>query len=252
MIVFLLLLPLLQAEAQLPDADQIISKCRDLTLTRSMDATISLLITEKNGSTRKRSFSLLSKSYPDGTEKRLIRFLEPPDVRGTSMLIVDNEKSDDEMWIYLPALKRTRRIVSSDKGKSYMSSEFSNSDMSSPPISDFNNHHLANSGENNMWVIESIPVNQDKADEYGYSKKITFISVDKSEIRKIEFYNFDNQLFKTLEVKAIQPEKDGKYLISDMVAINHSNGRSSEIRFDKINMEKDISDSYFSVRNLEN
>ena len=53
------------------------------------------------------------------------------------MLIIDNKNIADEMWIYLPALKKTRRIVSSEKGKSFMSSEFSNADMSSPTLSDF-------------------------------------------------------------------------------------------------------------------
>ena len=50
---------------------------------------------------------MTTKSFPDGLEKRFIRFIEPADVRGTSMLIVDNKNSADEMWIYLPALKKT-------------------------------------------------------------------------------------------------------------------------------------------------
>ena len=133
-----------------------------------------------------------------------------------------------------------------------MSSEFSNADMSSPPLSDFNSHHLANSGENNMWIIESVPVNEDKADEYGYSKKITYISVDKTEIKKIEFYNFNDQLFKILEVKSIQAEDNGRYTISDMLATNLISGRSSEIKFNKTMMNANISDSYFTIRNMEN
>ena len=251
MIVFLLLLPLLQAKPQQPDADEIISKSRELTLTRSMSASVSLVITERNGSTRKRTISLLSKSYPDGSEKRLIRFLEPPDVRGTSMLIVDNEKTDDEMWIYLPALKRTRRIVSSDKGKSYMSSEFTNSDMSSPPPSDFINRHLDSSGENGLWIIESTPVSEDKSDEYGYSRKVSYISSDSFQIEKMEFYDFDNKLFKMIVIKAVQPGQDGKYIIKDMVATNLSNGRSSEINMDNVNFDTAVDDASFTVQNLD-
>jgi hypothetical protein len=248
----LLLLPLLQAAGQQPEADIIMNKARDLTLSNSLSATISLLITEKNGSTRTRTFSMLTKSYPDGTDKRFLRFLSPADISGTSMLIIDNKNTPDEMWIYLPALRKTRRIVSSEKGRSFMSSEFSNADMSSPPLSDFNSHHLANSGENNMWIIESVPVNEDKADEYGYSKKITYISVDKTEIKKIEFYNFNDQLFKILEVKSIQAEDNGRYTISDMLATNLISGRSSEIKFNKTMMNANISDSYFTIRNMEN
>jgi hypothetical protein len=251
MILFLLLLPLLPAEPQLPDADQILSKSRDLTISQSMSATVSLLITDKNGSTRKRTISLLSKSYSDGAEKRLIKFTEPADVRGTTMLIIDNEKADDEMWIYMPALKRTRRIVSSDKGKSYMSSEFTNADMSSPSPADFRNSHLPNSGTNKLWIIESIPINEEKEDEYGFSRKVSYISEDNWQLKKMEFYNFDSQLFKIIEVRSVQPGKDGKYIIKDMVATNLLNGRSSEIAMDNVNLDVPVADSYFSVQNLE-
>ena len=239
------------APAQQPDAAEIMNKSRELTLTGSLSATVSLTITEKNSSVRNRTISMQTKSYQDGVEKRLVRFVEPADVKGTSMLIFDNKNIADEMWIYLPALKKTRRIVSSEKGKSFMSSEFSNADMSSPSLSDFINRHLQNSGENNHWIIESIPENDDKADEYGYTKKISYISIDKHVVKKMEFYNFDNQLFKIIEIKAVQPGANGRYLISDMAAKNLINGRSSEIKFGNIKMDAGIDDSVFTLQNLE-
>ena len=226
------------------------NKSRDLTLTGTFSATVYLTITEKNNSVRNRTISMQTKSFQDGTEKRLIRFVEPADVRGTSMLIFDNKNTADDMWIYLPALKKTRRDVSSEKGKSFMSSEFSNADMSSPTLSDFNNRHLPNSGENNIWIIESIPVNDDKADEYGYSKKISYISSDNI-VRKMEFFNFDNKLFKLIEIKAVQPGANGRYLVSDMTAQNIISGRSSEIKFGNIKMDALIDDSVFTLQNLE-
>jgi hypothetical protein len=244
-------MPLLQVSAQQPDATGILSSSRDLTITRSMSAKISLTITEKNGSTRNRSISMVTKSYPDGTEKRLIKFIEPADVRGTSMLITDNKTSSDEMWIHLPALNKTRRIVSSEKGKSFMSSEFSNADMSSPTLADFNNKHLKNSGENNTWVIESTPVNADKADEYGYSKKVSYISKDNLVVKKIEFYNFDNQIYKVMEIKAVQSAGDGKYIVEDMEARNLITNRTSEIKMENIISNVKVDDSFFSVENLE-
>jgi len=251
MILSVLLLPLLQAVAQLPDATQIMNKSRDLTLTGSMSSNISLTIIEKNGSIRKRTISISTKSFPDGSEKRMIKFIEPADVRGTSLLVVDNKSLADEMWIYLPALKKTRRIVSSEKGKSFMSSEFSNSDMSSPALSDYTYKHLAASGENKLWIIESIPVNSEKADEYGYAKKISYFSSETWQLQKMEFYNYDNQLFKIIEVNGIQPLAEGKYIITYMAAKNLINGRSSVILLDKIVTDTKIEDTVFSLQNLE-
>jgi hypothetical protein len=216
-----------------------------------MSATINLSITEKNGASRNRTISMTSKSFQDGLEKRFIKFLEPADVRGTSMLVVDNKNIADEMWIYLPALKKTRRIVSSEKGKSFMSSEFSNADMSSPPLADFENRHLTGSGTDNQWIIESVPIDEDKADEYGYSKKISYVSMDKYQVKKMEFYNFDDELFKIIEIKSIQPMADGKYMIKNMIASNLVTSRKSEILFSKIDEQIKVDDTFFTVQNLE-
>jgi hypothetical protein len=246
-----LLLPLLQLAAQQPDAVQIMSKARDLSIAGSLRANVSLTITEKGGATRNRTISMATKSYSDGLEKRLIRFIEPADVRGTAMLIVDNEKTADEMWIYLPALKKIRRIVSSEKGKSFMSSEFSNADISSPTVSDFIHRHLENSGINNTWIIESIPVSDDKADDYGYSRKVSYISRDKSQVQKMEFYNFDNELFKVIEIRSVMTLPGGKYLVKDMLASNILTNRKSELLFSNISEGSKIEDTYFSLQNLE-
>jgi hypothetical protein len=227
------------------------NKSRDLSITGSFSANINLTITEKSGSMRNRVISMTSKSYPDGLEKRFIRFIEPADIRGTSMLVFDNKNIADEMWIYLPALKKTRRIVTSEKGKSFMSSEFSNADMASPSVSDFIHRHLDNSGANNLWIIESTPVNEVKADEYGYSKKISYVSTKNNQVQKMEYYNFDNDLFKVIEIKSIFPLTDGKFMVKDMVASNLATSRKSQILFTNINEGIKIEDSYFTVQNLE-
>jgi hypothetical protein len=241
----------LQAAAQQPDASQIMNKSRDQSITGSLNATVVLTITEKGGSTRNRTISMMTKSYADGLEKRIIRFIEPADVRGTSMLVFDNKNTSDDMWIYLPALKKTRRIVTSEKGKSFMSSEFTNADMSSPSVSDFTYKHLEKSGTNNQWIIESIPVNNDKADEYGFSKKISYITIDKNQVLKMEFYNFDKELFKVIEIKSIFPLSDGKFMVKNMVATNLNTNRKSEILFSNINEGVKIDDSNFTIQNLE-
>jgi hypothetical protein len=250
-ILLMLLVPHLQAVLQLPDATAIMVRTRDMTMTGSIKSTISLIITEKGGMTRKRTISMVTKSYTDGSEKRMIKFLQPPDVRGTALLIIDNKNTADEMWIYLPALKRTRRIVSSENGKSFMNSEFSNSDMTSPSLTDFAYKHLQGSGENKEWIIESRPVNSELADDYGYSRKVSYINSDNWQIKKMEFYNFDNQLFKTIIINNTLSLKDGKYIVQDMTAKNLISGRSSEIIMDNISTDALIKDSVFSLQNLE-
>jgi len=237
--------------AQQSDPVQLMEKSRDLTMSGNIQSTVTLTISEKNGSVRTRKLNMITKSYDDGTIKRMVKFLDPADVRGTAMLIVDNKNAQDDMWIYLPALKKTRRIVSTEKGKSFMSSEFSNADMSSGSNADFKIRHMPESGKNDTWVIENVPVSEDKADEYGYSRKITFLDKSSLKTKKIDFYNFDGVLFKTIEIVSTQPleEKEG-YVMTDMVAINYINGRSSRVKFDKVNTSASIPDNTFIAENL--
>jgi len=226
-------------------------RSRDLTMTGSLKSTMTLTIVEKNGSTRLRTIDMLSKSY-GGTEKRLVRFVDPAEVRGTALLIVDNDKSPDDMWIYLPALKRTRRIVSTEKGRSFMSSEFTNADMSSAPLSDFKISHMPDSGENGIWVIESKTISPEKEDEYGYSRKLTYLDINDLKIRKIVFFNDKNVQTRVIEILATQPtDNKGSYLMTKMSVRNFINGRSSEIKYDNINVSVVIPDGTFTPENLE-
>lgn len=233
-----------------PDPVQLMEKGRDLTMIAALKSTMTLTIYEKNGATRVRTISMVSKTT-GGTEKRLVRFVEPADVRGTAMLIVDNENTQDEMWIYLPALKKTRRIVSTEKGKSFMSSEFSNADMTTAALSDFKISHMPLSGSGDSWIIESKPVTEEKAEEYGYGRKVTYLGKKDLKISKIEYYNFDNTLYRTIEILASRPVGGGEgYIMTEMVATNLLNGRSSRIVYNDVNTTEVIPENTFEVGNL--
>jgi hypothetical protein len=242
---------LVAASLQVPAAEEVMNKSRELSLVSSMSATIELIIKEKNGTMRKRTISILTASDTEGQEKRLVKFLEPAEVRGTSMLIIDNKKEADDMWIYLPALKKTRRIVASEKGRSFMNSEFSNSDMSSPPLSDFVSRHAENSGNDDQWIIESIPSGEDKIGEYGFSRKLTYISRQTFQVSKIVFYNSGNEVFKEIDVLDKHQLQGGKYIISAMKVRNLENGRSSEISFSNIKTGISTDKSWFTIQALE-
>ena len=104
-----------------------------------------------------------------------MRFLSPEDVKGTGLLTFDYKKKDDDIWLFMPALRKTRRIISTEKAKNFMGSEFSYSDMSPPVLDDFNYKRLADEkcGEEDCWKVEMIPANEKAAEENGFSKKAT-------------------------------------------------------------------------------
>lgn len=240
------------ASAQTKDASSILERSRELTIADAMEATITLTITDRNGATRVRTNTMVSKKYPDGTEKRLIRFVSPAEVQGTAILLHDYAESQDDMWIYLPALKRVRRIVSSEKGKSFMGSEFTNADISSPPSSDFTNKHLAGSGTNGQYVIESSPADASLITQYGYAKRISYFLKESLHLRKMEFFDRNGVHFKTIEVLATEPiGSKGNYMVSEMKAVNHQTGRSSSMKMENISTSVKPADSLFDAQNLD-
>jgi len=236
------------------DTEGIMAKSRNAVKVGSYEATLTLIIRDAKGNVRTRSCTMASKAYPDGTEKRIVKFTGPVDVKGTGTLIFDYKDKDDDMWIYLPSLRQTRRVVTSEKGKSYMGSEFSNSDMTAPTASDFIYKLIGNTNINNMecWQIESTPKSAELIDSYGYAKSNVYVSKTDYIVLKTDYFDSTGKLFKTVsttDYKLID-EVNSKYMVTKMEAINHENNRSSTIVLENV-VTRETDDQYFTVSWLE-
>ena len=248
-----LLLPLLPAAAQQPGAVEIMNLSRELSMASSLSATLRLTITEKSGSERNRTISMTTKSFADGLEKRLVRFMEPADVRGTAMLIVDNRNSADEMWIYLPALKKTRRIVSSEKGKSFMSSEFTNADMSRPNLDDFTYTLLGEETINGKicWKVEALTKSREMESEYGFKRRVSYIEKSTYLIQKSELYDRTDKLNKVMTLGDYRKQSNGLYFSYQMEMKNVQSNRRSEMKVKSFQLGSKLNENSFAVSSLE-
>ncbi len=236
-------------------AFNIMQNAREKTKLSGFETISTLIIRDAKQRERVRKTAMASKGYPGNIEKRIIRFIEPADVKGMGMLIVDNDDQDDDMWVYIPANRQSRRIVSSEKSKSFMGSEFSNADMSAPNLHDFHYQLLVDDMINNQvcWKIEIRPINTKKEDEYGFLRKITWINKADNMMIKSEYYDFDNELHKTLNVLAYK-EMDPinhKFIITNMKINNLQNGRSSDMIMNQVQLNQQVPDKYFTVAYLE-
>jgi hydrophobe/amphiphile efflux-3 (HAE3) family protein len=238
------------------EAREIMEKARETSKLKGIEAVSTLRIYDSKGRERVRQTSMASREFNNGaTEKRIIRFLSPAEVKGTGMLIYDHRDQNDDMWIYMPALRKTRRIVSSEKSKSFMGSEFSNADMSAPNPDDFTFELLRSeqAGGTDCWVIESVPVNEDVMDEMGFDRKLTWIGKKDYMVRKAEYFNEDDELFKSLKadnIKAVDPEGK-KFMAMRMEMVNRLNGRRSVLIIDKIQYNPQVREEYFTLSFLE-
>lgn len=237
-------------------ADEIMVRSRDSQTLSGSEYVGTLIIRDKKGRERVRKIAAASRRYEeDKVDKRVIRFLTPADVKGTAMLIFDHDDKNDDMWIYLPALRKTRRIVSSDKGKSFMGSEFSNADMAAENTEDFR-YTLAGAGEiegEPCWKIEVVPIDEDIADENGFSRKVIWISKNDYVLRHALFYDYYGDLLKEQINRNILlvDSLNMKYRPGEMTMENIRNGRKSIMRMDKVIYNPNVKDEYFTTRYLE-
>ncbi len=238
------------------DAKQIMQKSQDARTLDGSEAVASLTINDGKGNQRVRKFSNASKREPaKRLEKTIMRFLDPADVKGTGILTFDYENKDDDMWLYMPAIRKVRRIVSSEKTKSFMGSEFTNADITKPNIEEYTYKLLGSETIENTecFKIEIVPATKEIATSYGYSKKIAWVGKTDYVDRRSEYYDLDGKLLKVITAKSIKllDKKNKKYQTLDVFIENMQNGRSSRFLIDNIVFNPNVKEEYFTTDYLQ-
>jgi hypothetical protein len=173
----------------------------------SMISSEKMTLIDKNGNQRVRKLKSFSKDF-DMTTRRILFFIEPADVYNTAFLTFDYEQAqkDDDQWLYLPALKKVRRIASSDKSSSFMGSDFSYGDMTKPELTKFDFKLIREEvvDEKLCWLIECKPRSQEVIDEYGYSKSIVLVRKDNHVILRSVFWLKKSKKVKYMQVKKLE------------------------------------------------
>ncbi len=234
------------------DARQIAERASDAIDVDAMEMSATLRIYDHRGNVRERELAVASRNF-DNVHKTLMRFLSPPDVRGTAMLIYDYDDKGDDMWIYMPSLRRTRRIVSSEKGSSFMGSEFSNADMSTPNLEDFNYKLLGEETINgkNCWIVESTAKTPEIAEENGFNKQIAYIEKGTYLTHKVKYYDFHDELHKIMTISDYRKQPDGNYFAFKMEMKNVQNDRKSVYVVDQFQLGSELQERDFSTTALE-
>ena len=215
-----------------------------------------LTIKDGKGNVRERKFSSATKNFPkENMKKSIMRFISPADVKGTGFLTFDYDKKDDDMWLYMPALRKTRRIVSSEKGKSFMGSEFTNSDINMPNLDEYKLHLLGTAEHDGVecWKVEMLPVSDDIAEDYGYSKLVHWVGKDDYVTHHTTYYDLDGELLKELSASNVKliDKTNNKNMPLLIEIANKQNNRSSIFTVDKIVFNPEVKDEYFTTSYLE-
>jgi hypothetical protein len=217
-----------------------------------MEMTSTIRIEDGKGNVRIRQINTISVKFGECT-KRMIRFLAPAEVKGTALLIYDFDNQSDNIWIYMPALRKVRRILSSEKGKNFMGSEFTNADMTQPNADDY---IYTDTGSKTIdgkicRMIEAKCKNNEIMQENNFSKKISYIDKSENLCYRVDFYDLNGQLYKIQYISNYQKQNNGKFFALKMVMENVKNGRKSILITDKIQTGSTFRENFFSPGNLE-
>jgi outer membrane lipoprotein-sorting protein len=230
-----------------------------VAVTRKLDGSesvIKMTLVDEKGGKREREITSATKLFDAGkTEKRVFRFLSPAEVQGTGFLIFDYEAKADDAWIYLPAMRKTRRILSSQGAQSFMGSEFSYADFNTPALDDYNYTLVKEEsvGGEPCYVVDAVPKSKETATADGYSKRTYWVSKSKFVPLKVLHYGVDGKLLKELiasDVKLLDAKKK-RYRSLKNEMINKQNGRRSIFEFTKMSFAPGTKDEYFTPTYIE-
>ena len=215
-----------------------------------------MILIDKSGNQRVRKLRTFGRDVGKD-EQSILFFLTPADVEDTGFLTYDYDdpERDDDQWLYLPALSRTKRIASSDKSGAFMGSDFSYADMADRPISDYEYTLL---GEDEVdghpvWQIQSVPTTEREKDETGYEKAIQFVRKDNFVVVRGVYFVKKGKRLKYFDVKKLE-QIDGIWVATEMTmttkkgkrTLHRTVLRSSDVRFGQ-----DLPEDMFTVRQLE-
>ena len=235
---------------EIAEKNFLVSKVMDST----SDATFTLI--NKSGQERVRKTFGTSKLQANGVDNmRMTRFLSPTDVKGTVSLLVENSNKDDDIWIYLPALKKVRRLVSSNKKDSFVGTDFSYGDVIGHKPAEWNHKILKDDTCDGKpcWVTESVPKNDDVKANSGYSRRTSWVLKENFVAVKAEFYDEGGQLSKTSKFSDIQlvDKERNKWQPMRLEATNIQSGHKTVIQFENFKANQNVKEDFFTTRYME-
>jgi outer membrane lipoprotein-sorting protein len=214
-----------------------------------------VLINDK-GQQRERRNTTVIALQPNGIDSKFaVRFSTPADVQGTAFLQVEHSQGDDDLWIYLPALKKSRRLVASNKKDSFVGSDFSYGDISLPMVARYRHTVVRNEAIDGVdcYVVESTPADDTVKSNSGYSRKVTWVRTDNFVEAKVEYYDLAGRLLKTQRVTKPQAvdAKGGRWFPMFREMTNHQTGHRTTLNVLKLETNVPTPDDLFTTRAIE-
>ncbi len=216
-------------------------------------ATATMTLVNKKGAKRIRQVTMKTKDYGDN-KKTLIVFTQPKDVSGVSYLMYEypddsaGNKKDSDNWLYMPAMKKVRRISGSTRQDDFMGTDFTYEDMGERGLSKdtFNLLGSEKINGNDCWKVECVAKNSSEKNP----RRIIWFRKDSYVMEKAEFYDRKNKLQRQLTCSDIK-QIDGIWTTGKMYIKNLQTGHSTSLEMQDVHYNQEISDNIFTVSAIE-
>jgi hypothetical protein len=240
---------------------EIMQKVENRDDGNSMISTLNMTLIDKHGKKRVREMKNYSQDIDENTEHKAVFFLSPSDVKNTAFLTFDYtiDGKDDDQWMYLPALKKTKRIPASDKDGAFMGSDFSYADMTDRVLSDYNYKIIKESvikrktGKVPVWIIQSTPKTQKTIDETGYTKASLYVRKDNFVVVRGKLTLKKAGRVKYLDVRKLE-KIDGIWVATQTSMITKQGNitlHKTLLTSSNIKMNPAIDKDIFTIRSIE-
>ena len=188
-----------------------------------------MILRDKKGRESKREISNKTLEVEGDGDKSISVFESPADVKGTVSLTHSHGLKPDDQWLYIPALKRVKRINSKNKSGPFMGSEFAFEDISSQEVEKYTYQYA---GDETLDGIDCYINERYPAYEFsGYTKQVTWVDKKEFRIQKIDFYDRKNTLLKTLKFQDYNIYLDKYWRSHLMLMVNHQTGKSTDLKW---------------------
>lgn len=244
------------ATDELPDGRWVVEQINEVDDGDHVTRKLSMTMIDRRGKERKRETLGYRKYF--GDEKRTVLFyLSPKNVKDTGFLTYDYPEIqlDDDQWLYLPALRKARRISASDRGDYFLGTDFSYEDIKKEGKIELSDYHFKTlkkeivDGRETIKV-ESMPVDAATAKELGYGKVHSWVDSSNWQVVKAQYWDVMLNELKTTTISEIR-QIDGIWTRHRMEVQNHKTGHYTEFVFSEVDYQTPVADSAFTRRALE-
>ncbi|MEM6547463.1 MAG: outer membrane lipoprotein-sorting protein [Pseudomonadota bacterium] len=199
--------------------------------TSSVRLTMTLGDPSGRKTTREMQIDTREKEGEGNGDKQLIRFFSPPDVEGTALLSHAKILEQDDQWLYLPGLRRTKRISSANKSGPFVGSEFAFEDLTASELGKYEYSYLKTIQDEQTGLELDVVECNPRYERSGYSKLHCYTDTEIFQSRRIEFFDRGGRLLKTLELGDYRQSPEGYWRSHEQTMHNHLTGKTTVLRF---------------------